>query len=349
MNWKKPLFEKGKITVDQQVQFYRQIAIMAAAGNNLSNAIRVIAEEGYLSVGGGLITSIKEEMDRGTSLEDIFSKHPQYFKGIPAGVLANEQDPKKVSLFFKQIADLAERRELFRKEVAENLKLPLIVICVAILINVGLLTFVIPAFKALFNDTGGTLPWATQAVISVSDWVQEGQWMLYALMVGLIFLYKKNKKWVYGFASKLPLLGPIFNKMAVIEFLRQMPLMLSFDISFQQGIRYAAQSMSNPFYAEKLELIAQKVFDKGQLKDALGETKIFPGWVLQFIGVGERVDALREASMEAAAIYEKGLNRDIHHFLTCMNILFLTLLGIGVGFLVIAMYLPIFNLASVVG
>lgn len=336
-----------RLSSDETGSFYRQIAVMLRSGVSLSDAVSALSDERDLPRIRKKMARIKKDLADNISLGDSFSKHPNLFSPALIKILTSGIPSHKASEVLQKFADTEERAGKVSRKVASILAYPVAVLCIAISITLVILVFVIPVFQEMFSDMGGGLPWLTQLVVSISQVVKSNliYIILFFIIVGVSFIF--SRKFFYFMASKLPIIGASLKKIAISNFAEYFSLMLSVDIPLIEALEIAADSLKNPYYAGIFKKIGARVSDIRGLKEEMRSSCLFPVMLLKTIEISETPQALETALAETATFYEKGMGKHIEKKLIIFEVVMMIFLGITIGGLVIAMYLPIFSMASV--
>jgi type IV pilus assembly protein PilC len=270
-------------------------------------------------------------------------------------VEAGEQAGALESLLDK-IATYKEKSEAIKKKVKKALFYPAAVLAVAVIVTIILLLFVIPQFEDLFKGFGADLPAFTQMVINLSKFVQhEGIFLAVVIGAGVytfFYFYKRSRKmreFIDRAALKFPIIGPILNKAAVARFARTLSTMFAAGVPLVEALESVAGACGNIVYEDAVMKMRDEVATGQRLQRAMENTGRFPNMVVQMIAVGEESGALDSMAGKVAKFYEDDVDNAVDSMSSLLEPLIMAILGVLVGGLVIAMYLPIFKLGSVVG
>ncbi len=328
--------------------FYRQMAVMSAAGVTVHEAITLLSEENENSQIKSLTGSIKNEIDKGNPVEQSMAKYPHVFPEMLIKILETEEPGEKVAKILNSLADEAEITWQLKSRLFHALFLPINTIFIAFMIVIIIMIYVIPVFQEMFADFGQALPSQTRMVISISAFIKNYLIVIILLIGAIPAVMVMNKKIRYGVVSLMPGFNHLLKKISVFNFIRNLSMMLSFNLPVRESVIYAASAVKNVLYAEKLESMGETVTDLKQLREAMQSTGIFPKLVLQMTAVGERSDSTEYVLQETSKFYEKEIDTYMFRLLGIIDILTIAFLGIVIGYLVIAMYLPIFKMAGAI-
>jgi type IV pilus assembly protein PilC len=345
----------GKVAMGDIAVFSRQLATMLAAGIPLVQAFEIVANGNEKAAMQKLILDVKAEVEGGTSLHEALAKHPLYFDDLYVNLVEAGEQAGALESLLDKVATYKEKTEALKKKVKKALFYPAAVLVVAVIVTVVLLLFVIPQFEALYKGFGADLPAFTQMVINLSKFVQHDGIYL-AVVLGLLgwtfFYFQKRSKAMREFldrlALKLPIIGPILNKAAIARYARTLATMFAAGVPLVEALGSVAGATGNIVYENAVLRMRDEVATGQRLQRAMEATGLFPNMVNQMIAVGEESGSLDEMSSKVATFYEAEVDNAVDAMSSLLEPLIMVILGVLVGGLVIAMYLPIFKLGSVV-
>jgi len=345
----------GKADAGDIAVFSRQLATMLAAGIPLVQAFEIVGNGNEKAAMRKLILDIKADVEGGTSLHEALGKHPLYFDDLYVNLVEAGEQAGALENLLDKIATYKEKTEALKKKVKKALFYPAAVMVVAVVVTVVLLIFVIPQFQQLYKGFGADLPAFTQMVINLSQFVQHDGLYLAAVLgaVGWSFFYfKKRSRAMRQFLDrlvlKLPVIGPILNKAAIARYARTLSTMFAAGVPLVEALDSVAGATGNIVYETAVLKMRDEVSTGQRLQRAMEATGLFPNMVNQMIAVGEESGSLDEMSGKVATFYEAEVDNAVDAMSSLLEPLIMVILGVLVGGLVIAMYLPIFKLASVV-
>jgi len=302
-----------------------------------------------------LILDVKSDIEGGTSLHEALAKHPLYFDDLYVNLVEAGEQAGALESLLDKIATYKEKTEALKKKVKKALFYPAAVLAVAVLVTIILLVFVIPQFEALYKGFGADLPAFTQFVIHISQIVQHDGVFIAMVLAGAVwtFIYfKKRSKAMREFLDrlilKLPIIGPILNKAAIARYARTLSTMFAAGVPLVEALESVAGATGNIVYENAVNNMRDEVSTGQRLQRAQENTGLFPNMVNQMIAVGEESGSLDEMSGKVAEFYEAEVDNAVDAMSSLLEPLIMVVLGVLVGGLVVAMYLPIFKLASVV-
>jgi type IV pilus assembly protein PilC len=345
----------GKVNQGDIAIFSRQLATMLGAGIPLVQAFEIIGAGHEKPSVRKLILDIKGDVEGGTSLHEALAKHPLYFDNLYVNLTEAGEQAGALESLLDKIATYKEKTEAIKKKVKKALFYPAAVLAVALIVTTILLIFVIPQFESLFKGFGADLPAFTQAVIDLSRFVQ-AKGIFIAVVIGIgvyTFLYfkkrsRKLKEFLDRVMLKFPIIGPILNKAAIARFARTLSTMFSAGVPLVEALESVAGATGNVVYENAVLRMRDEVATGQRLQRSMENTGMFPNMVIQMIAVGEESGSLDTMSGKVASFYEEDVDNAVDSMSSLLEPLIMAILGVLVGGLVIAMYLPIFKLGAVV-
>lgn len=344
-----------KITAEDIALFSRQLATMLQAGIPMVQCFDIIGNGHEKPSMQELVLSIKADIEGGTSLHEALAKHPLYFDDLFVNLVEAGEHAGALETLLDKIATYKEKTEALKKKIKKAMFYPTAVLAVAVIVTVILLVFVIPQFESLFKDFGADLPAFTQMVINLSKFVQ-AKGMYIALIVGAagyaFFYFKKRSKAMRRVLDrmllKVPVVGPIMTKAAIARYARTLSTMFAAGVPLVEALTSVAGATGNIVYEEATLKIRDEVATGQRLQRSMESTGLFPNMVVQMISVGEESGSLDEMAGKVADFYEADVDAAVDGMSSLLEPLIMAILGVLVGGLVIAMYLPIFKLGAVV-
>ncbi len=345
----------GKITANDIAIFSRQLATMLAAGIPLVQAFEIVGTGHENAAMQKLILAIKADVEGGSALAEALGKHPIYFDDLFINLVEAGEQAGALETLLEKIATYKEKTEAIKKKIKKALTYPAAVLVVAFIVMTILLIFVIPAFEDLFQGFGADLPAFTRMVIDLSIFVREQGYML-AIGIGLAiaaFLYfKKRSRPMRHFLDrvtlKIPVIGPIMQKASIARYARTLSTMFAAGVPLVEALDSVAGATGNIVYEEGVKQMRDEVATGQRLQQSMENTDLFPNMVIQMIAVGEESGSLDEMSAKVADFYEEDVDNAVDNLSSLLEPMIMAILGVLVGGLVVAMYLPIFKLGQVV-
>jgi len=345
----------GKVKPEDIAVFSRQLATMLAAGIPLVQAFEIVGNGNDKPAMQRLILDIKADVEGGTSLHEALGKHPLFFDDLYVNLVEAGEQAGALETLLDKIATYKEKTEALKKKVKKALFYPAAVLVVAVIVTVILLIFVIPQFESLFKGFGADLPAFTQFVIDMSRGLQNNWPIFVGVVAGTgytFFYFKKRSKAMREFLDrallKFPIIGPIMYKSAIARFSRTLATMFAAGVPLVEALESVAGACGNIVFENAVLKMRDEVATGQRLQRAMENTGIFPNMVIQMIAVGEEAGALDTMSGKVATFYEAEVDNAVDSMSSLLEPLIMAILGVLVGGLVIAMYLPIFKLGAVV-
>jgi len=354
----KPLFgikSIQKITAKDIALVTRQIATMLMAGVPLIQSIELIASGAKNKSITKLMEDIGDEVKAGAPLSQALRKHPRYFDDLYCDLVASGEQSGALDKIFDRVALYKEKAEALKSKIKKAMFYPIAVLVVALIVTSILLIFVVPQFQDIFNGFGAELPAFTLMVIGISEFMQEYWWMILIALVAFGYAYKeallKSKKLRDAndrAILKLPVVGMILNKAAVARYARTLSTTFAAGVPLVDALDSAAGASGNAVYRYAILEIKAEVSSGNQMNWAMRNSKIFPDMVVQMVAIGEESGSLDGMLAKVATIYEQEVDDAVDGLSSLLEPLIMAVLGVLVGGLIVAMYLPIFQLGSVI-
>jgi type IV pilus assembly protein PilC len=346
----------GKVNAADIAVFSRQLATMLASGIPMVQAFEIVASGSDKPAMQKLILDIKGDVESGTSLHEALGKHPLYFDDLFVNLVEAGEQAGALESLLDKVATYKEKTEAMKKKVKKALFYPAAVLIVAVVVTLILMIFVIPEFQSLFKGFGANLPAFTQFVINISTVVQH-QGIYLAIVLGVavwVFLhfYKRSRKMrevLDRISLKAPIIGPILNKAAIARYARTLSTMFAAGVPLVEALDSVAGATGNIVYENAVMKMKDEVATGQRLQRAMEARGIFPNMVVQMIAVGEEAGSLDSMAAKVATFYEAEVDNAVDSMSSLLEPLIMVILGVLVGGLVIAMYLPIFELGNAVG
>jgi type IV pilus assembly protein PilC len=346
---------KGKVSNEDIAVFSRQLATMMGAGIPMVQAFEIIGNGHEKPAMQKLVIDIKNNIEGGSTLHESLAKHPLYFDSLFVNLVEAGEQAGALETLLDKIATYKEKTEALKKKIKKALFYPAAVLIVAVVVSIILLVFVIPQFESLFKGFGADLPAFTQMVVNLSRFVQsQGWWMLIMIGGGIyaFFYFKKRSKKMQLLLDrvmlKFPIVGPILQKSAIARFARTLSTMFAAGVPLVEAMGSVAGATGNIVYEEAVYRMKDEVATGQRLQRAMENVGLFPNMVVQMIAVGEESGSLDTMSGKVAEFYEAEVDNAVDSMSSLLEPLIMAVLGVLVGGMVIAMYLPIFKLGAVV-
>jgi type IV pilus assembly protein PilC len=333
---------EGKVTPADIAIFSRQLATMLTAGIPLVQAFEIVGNGHENPAVQKLLMAIKGDVEGGTSLAGALSKHPLYFDDLYTSLVAAGEQAGALETLLEKIATYKEKTEAIKKKIKKALTYPIAVVVVAVVVTAILLIFVIPQFESVFQGFGADLPAFTRMVVNLSVFVREQGWII---GIGIA-------AFIYGFMDKtslkIPAIGPILEKSAIARYARTLATTFAAGVPLVEALESVAGATGNIVYEQAVLRMRDEVATGQRLQQAMENTELFPNMVIQMVAVGEESGSLDEMASKVADFYEEDVDNAVDNLSSLLEPMIMAILGVLIGGLVIAMYLPIFMMGSVV-
>lgn len=352
----KPLLGgKKKITSKDIAIFSRQLATMMSAGVPLVQAFEIVGRGHENPAMQELILAIKTDIEGGTPLADALGKHPAHFDSLFVNLVRAGEQAGALETLLDKIATYKEKTEALKGKIKKALMYPAAVIVVAFIVTAILLLFVVPQFESLFSSFGADLPAFTQLVIGLSRWLQ-AYWYIVLSIIGiggyiLIQANKSSEKFRRNrdiLALRIPIVGDLLRKSAIARFSRTLATMFAAGVPLVEAMESVAGATGNALYYEATLKMRDDTASGTQLQASMRSTNLFPNMVVQMVAIGEESGSLEDMLSKVADFYEQEVDDMVDGLSSLMEPMIMAILGVLVGGLVVAMYLPIFKMGSVV-
>lgn len=345
----------GKVTDKDIVIFTRQFATMIDAGLPLVQCLEILSAQSDNPILAKTVGEVRGDVEGGSTYADALRKHPKVFDDLYVNMVAAGEAGGILDTILNRLAKHIEKAMKLKKQIKSAMVYPLSIMGVALIVITVLLVYVIPIFAKMFTDFGGTLPSLTQYVIDLSHFMQKYFLLIVGGIFGAAIAFKKYYRTPGGrmavdrFALKLPVLGDLIRKASVAKFTRTLGTLISSGVPILEGLGIVAKTSGNKVVEIALMNARQAISEGKNISDPLGKEKVFPPMVIQMIAVGETTGALDAMLSKIADFYDDEVDSAVTALTSLLEPMLMVFLGITIGTIVIAMYLPIFKMASVVG
>lgn len=348
-------FMQPKVTKKDLVIFTRQFSTMIDAGLPLVQGITILSEQMDNKTFKRILTEVVKDVEGGASLAESLGKHPDVFDDLFVNLVAAGEVGGILDTILQRLAAYIEKLEKLKGQIKSAMTYPIVVVAIAIIVIAVILIFVIPVFEAMFADFGSALPIPTQVVVDLSRFFKGNFHYVLAAIFVLFFLFKKYKKTESGkknidtLSLKLPVFGPLLKKVAIARFSRTLGTMISSGVPILDGLEIVAKTSGNVVLEEIIYDVRSSIAEGQTIAEPLSENDIFPSMVVQMISVGETTGALDTMLEKIADFYDDEVDAAVDALTSMLEPILMVFLGGSIGGLVIAMYLPIFKMAAVMG
>ncbi len=334
--------------------FTRQLATMLNSGIPLVSAFGIIGVAAENPKMQKLVNQIRIDVESGSTLAESLGKHPYYFDELYVNLVASGESAGVLDQVLDNIASYKERIESIKGKIKKALFYPATVVAVAILVTAVLLVFVIPQFESMFQSFGGDLPAFTRMVVDASEELQARGWLyliiIVGAIVGIVQLKRRSKPFAHfmdRLSLKMPIIGAVLEKAALSRFARTLATTFAAGVPLVDALKTVAGATGNVVYGDATLQIRDDVATGHQLQLAMQQTGLFPPMVLQMTGIGEEAGQLDAMLLKVSNFYEEEVNNTVDALSSLLEPIIIIFVGVVVGGIVVAMYLPIFKMAAV--
>lgn len=340
-----------RVTLADTATFTRQLATMINAGLPLTEALVLLKSQGKPALAEAT-ERILRDVEGGLSLGDALENHPKIFSPIYVSLVRAGESAGVLDNILNRMADNLEAQREFQSKIKGAMIYPMVIVSGMILVAVIMMIFVIPKLLALYQEFDADLPAATKALISISNLSVKFWWVVLLVLIGLVYAFrvfnskKSGKRKIDELKFKIPVAGKLINQTTLAEFTRTLGLLIGAGVPITEALDISAKTANNLVIEEGIEL-ANKQVEKGlPLSTAIAKNEFFPPIVSQMLSVGEETGKLDEVLLKVSKYFQSESEESLKGLTTAIEPLIMIVLGVGVGFLIIAIILPIYNLTS---
>jgi len=347
-------FRKGKVKTRDIVIFTRQFATMINAGLPLVQSLSILASQTENKTLQEVTRAVVHDVEAGNTLADAFRKHPRAFSDLYVNMVAAGEAGGILDTILIRLATFLEKSDALIRKVKGAMVYPAVIMSVAVIAIAVLLIFVIPTFQSMFASVNLELPLPTRIVIGMSQLLIGYWWAIIAAIAGVFFSFNRyyatssGKLQIDGLMLKAPVLGDILRKSAVSRFTRTLGTLISSGVSILDGLEITAKTAGNMVIHNAVMESRQSIAGGETIAAPLEKSKVFPPMVISMIAVGEQTGGLDEMLTKIADFYDEEVDVAVSALLSLMEPLMIVVLGVIVGGMVVAMYLPIFDMMNAV-
>jgi len=343
-----------KVTGKDLVIFTRQLSTMIDAGLPLVQCLQILGKQQSNATFKKVLLTIQNDVETGTTLADSMRKHPNVFDSLYSNMIEAGELGGILDTILSRLAVFKEKAMALNKKIKGAMTYPTICLGISLLILVIIMVFVVPVFDKMFKDFGSTLPAPTQIVINMSDFFKSNILYLIASFIGAGWVFKKIYKTEKG-RFKIdnmilwsPVIGQLVRKVAVAKFTRTLSTLLQSGVPILDSLQVVARTSGNKIIERAVLRVSESIAEGRPIAEPLEESGVFPTMVVQMINVGESVGALDTMLEKIADFYDEEVDQAVENLTAMIEPFMMVFLGGMIGGLVVAMYLPIFKIASVV-
>ena len=335
--------------------FTRQFSVMLDAGLPLVQCLEILGEQEEHQGFQAIINAVRTDVESGSALAEAMRKHPKAFDNLFVNMVAAGEAGGILDIILQRLSTYIEKIVKLKSQVKSALVYPVTVILIAAGVVTIILWKVIPVFAQLFAGLGSEMPFLTRAVISASNFVGRFfPFILIVLIALVVFLRQYHKTYrgrrvLDGILLKIPVIGMLLRKIAVARFCRTLGTLTSSGVPILDGLEITAKTAGNAIIEDAVMSVRKSVEEGRTISEPLGDTKVFPPMVVQMINVGEQTGALDQMLSKIADFYEEEVDTAVNGLMKLLEPLMITVLGVVIGTIVAAMYLPLYSILSKIG
>jgi type IV pilus assembly protein PilC len=335
--------------------FTRQLATMIDAGLPLVQSLEILSSQQEVKLFKNIIREIREDVEGGSTFAGALKKHPSTFNELYTNLVVAGEEGGILDNILTRLANYIEKSEALKKKVKSALIYPATIVGVAVIVVMILMIFVIPVFETMFKSAGSSLPLPTLIVVTLSKLIKKYVIIFIPALILLIYLLKKYYQTESGKAAidrlllKIPVFGPLLKKIAVARFSRTLGTLVSSGVPILDGLSIVSRTSGNRTIETAILNARASIREGETIAEPLNRSGIFPPMVIQMISVGESTGALDSMLSKIADFYEEEVDIAVVNLTSLLEPFLMVFLGVVIGGVVIAMYLPIFQMASAVG
>jgi len=351
-----PLFSRKKKIIPKDIAiFSRQLATMMSSGVPLVQSFDIVGRGHENPAMQEMLLAIKADIEGGTALAPALGKYPLHFDDLFCNLVEAGESAGVLEELLDKIATYKEKTESLKAKIKKALTYPIAVMVVAVVVTAIIMIFVIPQFQSLFQGFGAELPAFTQMVVKMSEFVSAWWWLMLGVSVGLIATfgaaYKRSRKMRESMDKlllKIPVIGDIMRKASIARFSRTLSTMFAAGVPLVEALESVSGATGNVVYANAVLKMREDVATGQSLQLSMKQMNLFPHMVVQMVAIGEEAGSLDAMLAKVADFFEEEVDNAVDNLSSLMEPLIMSFLGIVIGGLVIAMYLPIFQMGGAI-
>ena len=344
---------KGKITAGDVCVFARQLTTMIGSGVPLVQAFDIVGEGHDNKAMRQMLLGIKVDLEGGSQLSQALRAHPEAFDDLFCSLVDAGEQSGTLEKLLNEVANYKEKSESLKRKIKKAVKYPIAVLIIAFIVTAILLMFVVPSFETLFESVGSDLPMFTQFVVHLSESFQKYWWLIFggifSTVWGFFYARKTSKSFQYKtdrLALKLPIFGDIIEKATIARFSRTLSTMSTAGMPLVEAMVSVASTSGNLVYKDAILKMKDETETGTRLGETMKKSNLFPNMVLQMVAIGEESGSLDNMLAKVADYYEEEVDAAVDGLTSLMEPMIMAILGVLIGGLVIAMYLPIFKMGD---
>lgn len=335
-------------------RFTRQFSAMTSAGLPLVQCLDILGGQTDNKILGTAVKQISSDIQGGNTLADAMQKHPKIFNSLYSNMVAAGEASGSLDTVLTRLADYLEKSDALIRKIKGAMTYPAIVMSVAVIATIVMLTFVVPTFAKMFEDTGGTLPMPTRIVMGLSNFLQSFMWLIVLSIGGIIFAvisyYKTEdgKMRIDGIKLKLPIFGDLERKSAIGRFSQTLSTLLNSGVTILDALNITAKTAGNKVVEKGILRTLERITGGLTIAEPLKETGIFPPMVIHMVAVGEKTGDLADMLKKVSDFYQEEVDAAVEALTSVIEPIMIIMMGGIIGGILLAMYLPMFDMMSAV-
>ena len=344
-----------RVSAKRLAIFTRQFSVMLDAGLPLVQCLEILAEQEDSKTFSSIIDRVRNDVESGASLAEAMRKHPKAFDELFCSMIAAGEAGGILDIILQRLASYIEKIVRLKSQIRSALIYPAVVITVACLVVWVILRYVIPTFEQLFAGVGGEMPWITRMVVGASNFAGN-----YSLVIIILLILAgvainryhrtyRGRRVIDGLMLKMPVVGILLRKVAVARFCQTLSTLTSSGVPILDGLEITARTAGNAVVEDAIMAVRKSVEEGKSISEPLAETKVFPPMVVQMIHVGEQTGALDQMLAKIAQFYEEEVDTAVAGLTKLIEPLLIVFLGVVIGIIVTAMYLPLYSFLTQIG
>jgi len=344
----------GRVKLKELSVFCRQFATMVNSGLPILRSLAILAEQTDSKELEKVLTSVRLEVEHGSSLSGGMSKHPKAFNDLFISMIKAGETGGVLDTVLLQLADMIEDEVELRRKIKSAMTYPIAVVCLVVLIMGAMLLFVVPQFQTIYTSLGSQLPLPTRILLGMSNTVRADWWLVIAVGVGVTFGFRRFKQTPQGrlqidrIKLKAPVFGALFHKVALARMAGTFGMLLQAGVPILQALEIVKDTVNNKVMAAALEDVKTSVREGESISGPLAKHGIFPPMVVQMISVGEETGAVDTMLEKVSTFYTSEVEAAVDALTSLIEPLLIAVIGGAVGAAVIALYMPMFNIINIV-
>lgn len=348
-------FLQPKITEKNVIIFARQLSTMIDAGLPIVQCLDILVAQEENATLRKVLRDVKNTVEGGSTFADALKKYPKYFDTLFINMVASGEAGGVLDVILRRLSAYIEKMAKLKARVKGAMTYPIATLVIAAVVVAVILVWVVPVFESMFADFGSALPTPTQLIVDASRGLKNNIWFVLGGLVAVIFAFKMfyrstPGRWmVDSFVLKIPAIGDLIRKVAVAKFTRPMGTMLASGVPIIESLNLVAEAAGNKVLERAIYDTRDSISEGQTMADPLTESGVFPGMVCSMIAVGESTGALDAMLEKIADFYDEEIDQAVDNMTSLIEPFMLVFLGVIVGGLVVAMYLPVFQMAGAVG